>query len=115
MRYAIEHPDRLQATLSLDARALVTNPINVGLARDIRHGLEQGKMHGIDVEAGILIVLGLARSFVGFAMSPHRDRSVEALGVDMASATLRALGVSFNDAARLGGEAGRDILAGLSQ
>lgn len=110
VRYALDHPERLQATVSLARRATTADPLNAGLAADIRHGLDQGQMHGIDVETGLIIAIGLIRAAVAHSMSSDCDRPVAVLAADMSAATLRALGVPFEQAAEIGAEAARDIL-----
>ena len=110
VRYARAHPERLQATLSLARRATAADPLNTGLAADIRHGLEQGQMRGIDVETGILIVIGLIRAVVAHAMSSDCDRAIETLAADVSAATLRALGLPSDTATAIGSAAARDIL-----
>lgn len=109
VRYAREHPERLQATLSLARRASETEPLNAGLAADIRHGLEQGEMRGIDVDIGILVMLGLTRSVVSQAMLADASE-VQPLAAHVAAAMLRALGVEFDLAAEIGSGAAREIL-----
>lgn len=110
IRYAKAHPERLKATLSLARRTSTADPLNAGLTADIRHGLEQGAMRGIDLETGLVVVIGLIRAAVAHAMSSDCDRAIETLAADISAAVLRALGVAPQDATAIGASAARDIL-----
>lgn len=111
VRYARHHPERLLATLSLARRASETEPLNAGLAADIRHGLEHGDMRGVNVSTGILVMIGLIRSAIMQAMLVETD-AVQPLAANVAAAMLRALGVDFDRSAEIGAAAARAILGG---
>lgn len=108
LKYDRDHPDRLQAYLSLSKRGSGTaSPLNVGLAADIRRGLEERRFSWIDPEVGILIILGLFSAAVTHARAtaPPLDNLATSIG----SAMLRALGVEGTEAMMLSCQAFLDI------
>ncbi len=116
LRYAKEHPDRLQSLLTLSARlTTIAHPLNAGLSSDIRHGIEQARFSDIDVATGVLIVIGLTRAAVVNAMSDEFEGSIVAFATDVSAAILRALGAPLEQVHEIGKEAARSILEELSK
>lgn len=110
VKYAREHPERLQALQNLAARGTgAGSPLNRGLSADIRNGLEQDRLHYADLETGVLVVIGLTNSAVAHAMVSESG-AIEALAASMAAATLRALGVPYAEAEKLGLVAANAVL-----
>jgi AcrR family transcriptional regulator len=94
VRYAHDHPDRLQAMLSLSNRRTNVNaPLNAGVTHDIRQGLDTGCFKGVTVESGVLIVLGLISVAVDFLSGPEAATPPAKVVAEMGAALLRALGV----------------------
>jgi len=94
VRYAHEHPDRLQAMLSLaNRRTNVKAPLNAGVTHDIKHGLETGRFRGVTPESGVLIVIGLISVAVDFLSGPDAATPPAKVVAEMGAALLRALGV----------------------
>jgi AcrR family transcriptional regulator len=113
--YALQHPDRLQAMISLSERKTTANsPLNVGVAADIENGLRQERMRGLDVEGGVLVVLGLVLVAVRHAMSSDTRTPASMIATTMGAATLRALGLDHAEAERLAQAAADDILGSAS-
>ncbi|KQM20800.1 TetR/AcrR family transcriptional regulator [Novosphingobium sp. Leaf2] len=111
MEYAKSHPQRLQALLALeDRRTNYISQLNKGLANDVRTGLEIGRLSGVDLEAGVLTVVGLVGVTMRSMISGNVTGSTKSLGSAMAACALRALCVEPSDAARLGIEAAQDIV-----
>jgi AcrR family transcriptional regulator len=94
VRYAHDHPDRLQAMLALSTRRTNVNaPLNAGVTHDIRCGLETGRFKGVTLETGVLIVLGLIGVAVDFLSGPNSSAAPAQIVAEMGAALLRALGV----------------------
>jgi AcrR family transcriptional regulator len=73
LRYALDHPERLQAMISLSARKTVAqSPLNAGLSADITDGLAEGRMRGVDLEVGVILVLGVINVATRYAACPIR-------------------------------------------
>jgi len=103
LRYALEHPERLMAMLSMAARRLASDaPLNAGVSADVGRGLAQGRLSGIDLETGVLLVLGTINSTVRYATSGDCGKQPPELAAAMAAALLRGLGVPSDEAERLG-------------
>jgi AcrR family transcriptional regulator len=106
VRYAHDHPDRLQAMLSLSDRSTnVKAPLNAGITHDIRHGLETDRFKGVTVESGVLIVLGLISVAVDFLSGPDAATPPAQVVAEMGAALLRALGVETDQALLVATEA----------
>ena len=111
MEYARSHPQRIQALLSLeDRRANYVSQLNKGLARDVQDGLDSGRLGGVDVEAGVLTVVGLVGITMRSVTAGNVQGYARGLGGAMAGCALRALCVEPAEAARLGKEAAADIV-----
>jgi AcrR family transcriptional regulator len=106
VRYAHDHPDRVQALLLLSTRRGAVNaPINAGVTHDIRIGLETGRFNSISPESGVLIVIGLVSVAVDFLSGPGATASPSRVVAEMGAALLRALGVEPGEALRVAAEA----------
>jgi AcrR family transcriptional regulator len=111
MEYARSHPQRIQALLSLeDRRTNYVSQLNQGLANDVQNGLNSGRLDGVDIEAGVLTVVGLVGVTMRSVISRDVGGSAKALGSAMAACALRALCVEPAEAARLGNQAAADIV-----
>jgi AcrR family transcriptional regulator len=106
VRYAHDHPDRLQAMLSLSNRSInVRAPLNAGVTHDIQSGLETSRFKGVTVESGVLIVLGLISVAVDFLSGPDLATPPTQVVAEMGAALLRALGVETDQALLVATEA----------
>lgn len=113
LRYALAHPERLMAMLSMaERRTTSESPLNAGVSADIRHGLEQQRLSGIDLETGVLTVIAMASATVRHSMSGDTRTPPARLAAAMASMLLRALGVASDEAETLGRAASTDLLGG---
>jgi AcrR family transcriptional regulator len=110
LRYAQSHPERLSALINLSDRRTAAAPLNAGVSGDITEGLRRGRIHGVSVETGVLVVLSLAMGTVRLAMADDCDVPAVELARSIASAILRALGLDHSEADRIGQEAVRNIL-----
>jgi AcrR family transcriptional regulator len=110
MRYAAEHPERLQALLSLAARGTDdTAPLNTGMVADIRHGLEQKRLRDIESATAVLVVIGLTNVAVTHLMSGHASSAVT-LATDIGVAMLKVFGLQEAEARELAAKAAADLL-----
>lgn len=112
VRYAVEHPNRLQALLSLsERRSSTTSPLNVGLSVDVQEGLASGRLAHFPVGIGILAVVGIVDATIRHVMSPSLELPVITIATQMAAATLRTLGVEAADAQHCAAAAAAAMLA----
>jgi AcrR family transcriptional regulator len=112
LRYALDHPERLSAINSLSERKTIAqSPLNRGLSLDIKEGLETGRMRGIDLEVGVISVLGLINVSTRHLLTSGTAKSPMALGAITGAALLRALGV--DDADTLARATAEEILSPL--
>lgn len=106
VRYAHDHPDRIQALLSLSTRrGSVKAPINTGVTRDIQLGLETGRFSGVSAESGVMIVIGLVSVAVDFLSGPEVATPPAQVVSEVGAALLRALGVEAEQALLVATEA----------
>jgi AcrR family transcriptional regulator len=110
LRYALNHPERLHAMISLSARKTVAqSPLNAGLSADITDGLAKGRMRGVDLEVGVIIVLGVINVATRHLLTSGTATPPVAFASAVGAALLRALGVDQGDA--LAEAAAADLLA----
>lgn len=115
IRYAKEHPERVQALMSLSSRGAVDrSPLNSGLSSDVSNGIQARRLRPIGVETGMLIVMGIANIAVQHALS-SQQHAVEALASAMGTAILLALGVDGVEAEEIGRTAAAEILGSQDQ
>jgi AcrR family transcriptional regulator len=92
--YAHDHPDRVQAMLALSERRRdIEAPLNAGLTRDVREGLQGGQFSGLSVQSGVLVAQGLISVAVDFLQSQEAKGAAAAVVREIGAALLRALGV----------------------
>lgn len=110
LRYALNHPERLSAINSLSERKTIAqSPLNRGLSIDLKDGLETGRMRGIDLEVGVIVVLGMINVATRHLLTSGTATSPMALGATTGAALLRALGVE--DAENLARAAAYEVLS----
>lgn len=110
--YAAEHPDRLQALLSLsERRRIAGSPLNAGLAADIADGLAKGRFAGLTVETGLLIAIAVITDVVVHVIAGGSPNGAQDLATTIGAALLRALGVATADAEPLAIAAASDLFA----
>lgn len=99
LRYALDHPERLQAMISLSARKTVAqSPLNAGLSADITDGLAEGRMRGVDLEVGVILVLGVINVATRHLLTSGTPTPPVPFASAVGAALLRALGVDQGDA-----------------
>jgi AcrR family transcriptional regulator len=110
IRYAKEHPDRYRSMVSLSKRrANIEAPINAGLRRDIKAGLESGQFSGISVQGGMLAVFGLIATAVEYLATSKTPEAPAQIAQEMAFMLLRALGTTPKRAQTIAEKAVEDL------
>jgi AcrR family transcriptional regulator len=110
LRYALNHPERLSAMISLSARKTVAqSPLNAGLSADITDGLAAGRMRGVDLEVGVIVVLGVINVATRHLLTSGTATPPVAFAAATGASLLRALGVDQADA--LAQAAAADLLS----
>jgi AcrR family transcriptional regulator len=100
MRFALQQPQRARAMIRLFAGATLPNaPLNQGLRADIEAGMAGGQFHGVSVETGLLMAMGVGMVAVTRVLEPDGVTPANILCRDLIFGLLRGLGL-HEDAAR---------------
>lgn len=111
IRYTQDHDDRFGALLNLaNRKTAIDAPLNAGAKDDVEQGLVSGRLRGVTLETGLLVVLGLIRVAAQHALAPETKTPVNILAREMGAAMLCALGVEHDEAARLAEAASTELL-----
>jgi AcrR family transcriptional regulator len=113
LAYAQRHPERLKALLSLsERRTAFDSPLNRGLNDDISEGLRRGHMQDVDVETGVLLVIGVIQILVRHVISGDSVAPPTALAISTGAALLRALGVDPGCAKEIVQRSSNELIGG---
>jgi AcrR family transcriptional regulator len=94
VRFARRNPERVRALMRLFAGATLHNaPLNRGVRADVEAGLAAGRFHGVTVETGVLMAIGMGMVAVSRVLEPNAVTPAEALSRDLIFGLLRGLGV----------------------
>jgi AcrR family transcriptional regulator len=111
VRFAMEHRDSARTLWRLNTGAtLVDAPINRGLVDVVQQGIETGDFKPVDVETGVLLVMGIIVITLRHMFEERIRTGPSAIARHMAAGLLRALGVAASRAARLAGDATAAVL-----
>ena len=111
MRFAVEHRDSAQVLWRFNAGATMLDaPINRGLRDVVQEGIKTGRFKHVDLESGVLLVMGIIVIALRHALEERVVTSPVTIAQSMAAGLLRALGVTAHQSAQLGIAAARDIL-----
>jgi AcrR family transcriptional regulator len=111
VRFAMEHRDSARTLWRLNTGATIVDaPINRGLVDVVRQGIERGDFKAVDVETGVLLVMGIIVVTIRHLFEERIRIEPRAIAGHMAAGLLRALGVAAGRAARLAGEATLAVL-----
>ncbi|WP_165191762.1 TetR/AcrR family transcriptional regulator [Caulobacter soli] len=111
IRYAIQEPERARVLLRLQhQQASLTAPLNQGLVDDLSTGLAQGRFRGVDLEAGMASVLGVAQSALARAVERPSPNLATPLAQQICTMLLRGLGVDGAEAEQLAAQAADAIV-----
>ena len=106
LNYTEQHPERMLAALCLsEQHTTAASPVNIGVAADVRQGIEDGRLRCIDLDIGVVTILGMFTVAVRHATDPEVDASYQAVAHGVGAALLRALGVDHGEALSLVEEA----------
>ncbi len=114
--YGDDQSEKLRALITLsERRTSPSHPLNRGLTADIRAGLAQGQLRGVDLETGVLVSLGLIGVAVRHVTDNDTPTRPDSVARRIGAALLRALGVDGDQAERLSQAAALEILGGRAQ
>lgn len=110
VRFATEHPDSAQVLWRLNPGATMAEaPINRALREDVARGIRAGRFGGINVEVGVLLVIGTVVIAMRHALEENVVTPASAIAAAMAAGMLRALGLGAADAERTARAAARRV------
>ncbi|MCF8505952.1 MAG: TetR/AcrR family transcriptional regulator [Caulobacter sp.] len=110
VRFAARNPERARAMMRLHAGATLPNaPMNRGLRADVEAGLASGLFHGVTLEIGLLMAMGMGMIAVTRALDANGATPPDVLSRDLIFGLLRGLGVAEESARTLSGSAVADI------
>jgi AcrR family transcriptional regulator len=111
IRFAIDHRDSAQVLWRLNSGATMADaPINRSLRGEVQRGIAARRFVHIDVETGVLLVMGTVVISLRHALEERRATAPALLAQRMASGLLRALGVPERVALRLATAAAADVI-----
>ncbi|MGY1411004.1 MULTISPECIES: TetR/AcrR family transcriptional regulator [unclassified Luteimonas] len=101
-RFATRSRDAARVLYKLnDGSTMTQAPINRNMGEVMARGLASGRFRGIDLECGILVIMGLTVITVRHVLEERLATPPAQIGRDMAQAMLRSLGVSLPQARSL--------------
>ncbi len=113
VRFAIEHPDSAKVLWRLNSGATMAEaPINRNLREDLSQGIRMRRFGAVDLEAGLLLVMGSVIIAMRHVLEEHLRTPASAIAANMAAGMLRALGVRPAGARRTAEHAAREIFGG---
>lgn len=111
MSFAIDRRDSAQVLWRLNSGVTMMDaPVNRGLRATVQRGLRCGRFRHVDVEAAVLLVIGITVVALRHALEERRATPPMLVGERMASGLLRALGVPARQAASCASRAAGEIL-----
>jgi AcrR family transcriptional regulator len=112
VRFAIEHPESARVLWKLNSGATMADaPVNRGIREIVERGIRMQRFKHIDVESGLLIVMGLVVIALRHVLEERLTTPPSAVATRMAAGMLRALGVSPAQAEKIARSAVEDLLA----
>ncbi|HEX4025066.1 MAG TPA: TetR/AcrR family transcriptional regulator [Steroidobacteraceae bacterium] len=114
LRFAIEHRDSAQVLWRLNPGSTMAEaPINRALREDLARGIRAGRFNGIDVEIGVLLVMGAVVIGMRHVLEERVVTPPVAIATNMAAGMMRALGVATAPAGRVAAAAARHVFGDL--
>jgi AcrR family transcriptional regulator len=111
VRFAMERRDSARTLWRLNTGAtMVDAPINRGLVDAVQHGIDGGGFSHVDVETGILLVMGTIVITLRHLFEERVRTEPQEIARRMAAGLLRSLGVTAARADRLAREATLAVL-----
>ncbi len=106
VKFAMEHRDSARSLWRLNTGAtMVDAPINRGLVDIIRQGIDSGEFNHVDVETGVLLVMGTIVITLRHLFEERVKTEPNQLAQRMAAGLLRSLGITPARAERLANDA----------
>lgn len=101
-RFAMTSRDGARVLWKLnDGSTMAEAPINRNIREIVNRGVENGRFQDIDVECGILLIMGLTVITVRHVLEERLSTAPSEVARSMAQATLRALGLRSAQARKL--------------
>jgi len=113
VRFAIEHRDSAKVLWRLNAGSTMADaPINRELRHDLLAGMQNRRFHSIDLEAGLLLVMGAVVISMRHVLEERVTTQPSSIAANMAAGMLRSLGVLRAEAHRLAADAAKSVFRG---
>lgn len=97
--FALSDPHRAMTLLRISPHATDPDtPINMGVRRDVRSGLDSGRFKFVTEEAGVVLALSVIQGGVSRTLDLQEAHKVEALGESLGASLLVALGIERDEA-----------------
>lgn len=110
-RFAMEHRESARTLWRLNTGAtMVDAPINRDLTDVVRQGIERGVFKHVDVESGVLLVMGIIVITLRHLFEDRIQTQPRKIARDMAAGLLRSLGIPATRAEKLASDAARAVL-----
>jgi AcrR family transcriptional regulator len=110
LRFAIDNRDSAKILWRLNPGSTMADaPINASLRQDLSRGLRARRFSAIDVEAGLLLVMGLVVISMRHVLEERVATAPALIATNMASAMLRALGLATAEAHSIAERASQSI------
>lgn len=110
-RFAMEHRESARTLWRLNTGAtMVDAPINRDLTDVVRQGIERGVFKHVDVESGVLLVMGIIVITLRHLFEDRIQTQPRKIARDMAAGLLRSLGIPATRAETLASDAARAVL-----
>jgi AcrR family transcriptional regulator len=115
VRFATEHPDSARVLWRLNAGSTMADaPINRHLTEDLSRGIATRRFAAVDLEAGVLLVIGAVVVAMRHVLEEHVSTPAASIAAQMAGGLLRGLGVGRAESRRLSQRSARQVFAGAA-
>jgi AcrR family transcriptional regulator len=110
LRFAMEHRDSARVLWRLNPGSTMAEaPINRELRRDLIEGIRTQRFNAVEVEAGLLLVMGSVVISMRHVLEEKVSTLPSTIAANMAAGMLRGLGVGRAEARRIGDAAAKSI------
>jgi AcrR family transcriptional regulator len=112
VRFALEHPDSARVLWRLNAGSTMAEaPINRHLRQDLSRGIGAGRFAVVDLETGVLLVIGAVVVAMRHVLEEHASTPAALIAAQMAGGLLRGLGVGRSESRRVSERAARQVFS----
>jgi AcrR family transcriptional regulator len=110
LRFAIDNRDSAKVLWRLNPGSTMADaPINASLRQDLARGIRARRFSAVDVEAGLLLVMGLVVISMRHVLEERVATPAASIAGNMAAAMLRALGLATAEAQSIAESASRSV------